>query len=113
MRVIRGYRNRHDIFDMKLKECSNGYMNNGDTMKTDTEISNLIQDQINAIATRDETKDDVWADNPALAARLAFMQVALAWRDQSAMGIYGGRVPCSDEIRKIDTDDTYTLRDAA
>jgi hypothetical protein len=51
----------------------------------------------------DAADADQWEAYPALAARLAYAAVALAWRDQADAGWFAGTRPCADGIDTTDT----------
>lgn len=63
----------------------------------DEQITRLISQQIEEIEAAADF--DLWDENPALAARLAFGKIQLAWIEQAEWGIYGGRIPNFDAMR--------------
>ena len=86
-------------------------MNNADTETAlllaaafglDGDVSTLIDGQILTIA---ESATDLWEDNAALAARLAYAAVELAWMEQARAGLYLGSKPSVVGMSTTDTND--------
>lgn len=57
----------------------------------------------------DESQQDLWATDPARAARIAYFEVMMLWHDQVESGQYGG-VPVFDETSPHHESEQNTVR---